>query len=70
MVSRRGAAAAWLSIGSMADLTTSLKELERLVCPVCHHKLRAGEQAVVCMGCLRSYPVEDGIPVLLAARAG
>lgn len=54
---------------TMVEPTKSLQELERLVCPVCHAKLRAGDGSVVCAGCSRRYPVVDGIPVLLASRA-
>jgi uncharacterized protein YbaR (Trm112 family) len=53
--------------------------LELIVCPVCHGRLSLLEQeqsvakkeasAVVCDGCGRRYPVEDGIPVLLESRA-
>jgi uncharacterized protein YbaR (Trm112 family) len=53
----------------MIELTKLLQELERLVCPVCRQNLRAGEASVVCTGCLRRYPIVDGIPVLLAERA-
>jgi uncharacterized protein YbaR (Trm112 family) len=53
--------------------------LELIVCPVCYGRLSLLEQeqpvaqkeasAVVCGGCGRRYPVEDGIPVLLESRA-
>jgi uncharacterized protein YbaR (Trm112 family) len=51
--------------------------LELIVCPVCHAHLSLQEStqestpnmAVVCSGCNRKYPVEDGIPVLLEMRA-
>lgn len=74
MVSRQGlpwvqAPSAWLSISSMAEFSRAFKELERLVCPVCHQALRAGDNAVVCSGCSRRYPVVDGIPVLLEGHA-
>jgi hypothetical protein len=59
----------WLNMDSMVEFTKAFPELERLVCPVCHQKLRAGDNAVVCTGCSRRYPVVDGIPVLLADRA-
>ncbi|MBS1822879.1 MAG: Trm112 family protein [Acidobacteria bacterium] len=54
----------------MVELTKALRELERLVCPVCRAKLRAGDGSVVCTGCSRRYPIVDGIPVLLVDRAG
>jgi uncharacterized protein YbaR (Trm112 family) len=53
----------------MVEFTKAFRELDRLVCPVCREKLRAGDNAVVCGGCARRYPVIDGIPVLLAERA-
>lgn len=44
--------------------------LDLLVCPVCLAALAGGDgQWLCCKGCGRRYPIEDGIPVLLAARA-
>ena len=45
--------------------------LERLACPVCFGELRldASAQRICCAGCLRVYPLVDGIPVLIAERA-
>ena len=43
--------------------------LARLVCPVCHGRLELEGVSVRCAGCGRSYPIEDGIPVLLELRA-
>jgi len=43
--------------------------LERLVCPVCHGRLELQQSCVLCTACGRSYPIEDGIPVLLEVRA-
>ena len=40
-----------------------------LACPVCFGLLTFSEVEVVCAGCGRSYPVVDGIPVLIAERA-
>lgn len=40
-----------------------------LACPVCHGALSAADNQVLCAQCGRRYPVEDGIPVLLADRA-
>ena len=40
-----------------------------LVCPVCLATLRFTETLVECTGCARTYPVVDGIPVLIPQRA-
>jgi uncharacterized protein YbaR (Trm112 family) len=48
-----------------ADLTLWAEDL---VCPVCFAALRFSN-AVECTGCGRSYPVVDGIPVLISERA-
>jgi uncharacterized protein YbaR (Trm112 family) len=40
-----------------------------LVCPVCFAAVRLSEITVVCTGCARTYPVLDGIPVLIPQRA-
>ena len=43
--------------------------LDRLACPACLGDLRVEERRLVCEGCGRSYPVVDGIPVLVAELA-
>jgi len=43
--------------------------LDLLVCPVCHASLALGGDVVDCTGCLRRYPIVDGLPVLIASRA-
>jgi uncharacterized protein YbaR (Trm112 family) len=48
--------------------------LKILVCPVCHHPVTPGPEAIRhawlhCNGCGRYYPVQDGIPVMLEHRA-
>lgn len=40
-----------------------------LACPVCFAALQFSASTVVCSGCGRSYPVVDGIPVLIPQRA-
>lgn len=40
-----------------------------LACPVCYAHLRFDVATVVCEGCGRTYPVVDGIPVLIPQRA-
>jgi uncharacterized protein YbaR (Trm112 family) len=43
--------------------------LDLLACPVCGGGLRAEAAGLACEGCGRVYPIEDGIPILLAGRA-
>ena len=40
-----------------------------LACPVCYAPLRFSETIVTCAGCLRTYPIVDGIPILIPQRA-
>ncbi len=58
----------------MAQSILSEALLGIVVCPVCHHSLTAGPDRdahawLLCQGCGRYYPVEDGIPVMLEERA-
>jgi uncharacterized protein YbaR (Trm112 family) len=45
--------------------------LEQLACPACHGTLRLVSSIgqIVCVECKRTYPLIDGIPVLIADRA-
>jgi len=43
--------------------------LELIVCPACHGRLELAGRVIRCVECRRSYPIEDGIPVLLLERA-
>ncbi len=47
--------------------------LDLVVCPVCHAPLKLVQtppaEAIDCTGCGRRFPIVDGLPVLLAARA-
>ena len=43
--------------------------LEIIVCPACHGRLELTEGRIRCVECRKSYPIEDGIPVLLVDRA-
>jgi ubiquinone/menaquinone biosynthesis C-methylase UbiE len=45
--------------------------VERLcVCPACHRRLEWGEDAVICNSCAASYPLLDGIPLLVTGGVG
>ena len=48
-------------------------QLDLVVCPVCHAPLKLiqtpSAPGIECTGCGRLYPIVDGLPVLLAARA-
>ncbi len=43
--------------------------LAQLACPACYGELRLENVHLVCEGCRRSYPIIDGIPVLIVERA-
>jgi uncharacterized protein YbaR (Trm112 family) len=57
------------------DIKTGLSELltELLVCPVCKGDLTAAmrdhEPTLACPRCRLSYPIEEGIPVMLVDQA-
>ncbi len=40
---------------------------EQLACPVCHGELQEQAESLLCLSCSRTYPVIDGIPVLIPA---
>jgi hypothetical protein len=42
--------------------------LAMLACPVCHGALAMQNEQIHCLQCSRVYPIEDGIPILLADR--
>ncbi|MGC2616429.1 MAG: Trm112 family protein [Terracidiphilus sp.] len=54
---------------SGANLEKLKQWAEDVVCPVCFAPLRFGAATVVCSNCARTYPVVDGIPVLIPQRA-
>jgi uncharacterized protein YbaR (Trm112 family) len=41
--------------------------LSQLACPACLSALRLDEARLTCTGCSRTYPIVDGIPVLIVA---
>jgi len=43
--------------------------LEILACPVDHAPVRETGERLVCTSCGRSYPIRDGIPVMLIDEA-
>ena len=42
------------------------KLLELLSCPACQGDVVLIDGKIICMRCKRSYPIIDGVPVLLA----
>jgi len=40
-----------------------------LQCPVCRSPLEESDQGIVCTGCGRIYPVQDGIPHMIVDEA-
>ena len=57
-------------LGRMASsLALLAANLHRLACPVCYAPLALAGEAIDCTGCLRRYPIVDGLPVLIALRA-
>jgi uncharacterized protein len=51
------------------NLSFDVSILDQLACPACLGALRSDETCLVCAGCGRSYPIVNGIPVLIAERA-
>ncbi len=51
------------------NLDNLMQWADDLACPVCFGSLRFQEAVVVCTGCARTYPIVDGIPVLIPQRA-
>jgi uncharacterized protein YbaR (Trm112 family) len=43
--------------------------LNQLACPACLGALRQDADRLICTECARTYPIVDGIPVLIAERA-
>lgn len=43
--------------------------LDILVCPACRGSVKEEKGKIVCAGCGRKYPVENGIPVMLVDEA-
>jgi uncharacterized protein len=43
--------------------------LDVIRCPACHGEFDVHEDSLTCRGCGRTYPVRDGIPVLLLDEA-
>jgi uncharacterized protein YbaR (Trm112 family) len=39
--------------------------LKILACPVCRGELKLKEEKLVCRKCGKSYPIRNGIPILL-----
>jgi len=50
-------------------MTIDPKLLEILACPSCKGGLKEVGGSLNCTSCSKSYPVEDGIPVLMVEQA-
>jgi uncharacterized protein YbaR (Trm112 family) len=42
---------------------------DQLACPVCYQSLLFEKARILCSGCNRTYPMQDGIPALIPDRA-
>ena len=43
--------------------------LEILACPACKGDVVHRDERIVCTGCGRKYPIQNGIPVMLIEKA-
>lgn len=43
--------------------------LAQLACPACLGELYTEDSRLICRSCARTYPIVDGIPVLIVERA-
>ena len=41
------------------------KLLEIVACPACKAAVKTDKESIVCMGCGLSYPINEGIPIML-----
>ena len=53
----------------MTDELREFIETFNVICPACRGRVEAREGGVLCLECRRLYPVEDGIPALVAEEA-
>jgi uncharacterized protein YbaR (Trm112 family) len=53
--------------GSITTLISTI--LDQLACPACLGALQMATEALACTQCGRTYPILDGIPILIADRA-
>jgi uncharacterized protein len=56
-------------ISMEATMPIDKEFLDILACPVCRepfaYREKEGKEQLVCTGCKRVFPIEDGIPILL-----
>lgn len=52
-----------------AGTTVDAALLELLRCPACREELDAVDAGLTCRGCDRTYPVRNGVPILLVDEA-
>jgi uncharacterized protein YbaR (Trm112 family) len=58
-----------MAADSTNNLSFDISVLDTLACPACLGELRMEEARLVCASCARSYPIVDGIPVLIPERS-
>ncbi|MFM8987201.1 MAG: Trm112 family protein [Holophagaceae bacterium] len=52
-----------------AEVSMNPKMFDILCCPVCQGDVVLSDYEIACVKCHLRYPIEDGIPVMLAERA-
>ncbi|MGO8706183.1 MAG: Trm112 family protein [Terracidiphilus sp.] len=52
-----------------AEFKFDASVVSQLACPACYGSLRLEGSHLICAACGRAYPIIDGIPVLIVARA-
>ena len=43
--------------------------MEVLACPACNGEVKKDDNEIICLKCGRSYPIRDGIPIMLIEEA-
>jgi hypothetical protein len=58
-----------MPVDSVHSSLFDLAVLDELACPACLGRLRLEAERLLCAACGRAYPIVDGIPILIPARA-